>query len=154
MVSEKFSVEANRENRILPLTLVTVSHADLAEPIRCTPNGEDVVSNGKTFRSFPFSFEPPKATRDGVEPGKLVISNISGEVVEACRKIAGNKAPAACTFQFVMPDDPDTVERTWPSLELRNVQYTDSLTGSLCHPMFNNEPFTQFSASDVYFAGL
>lgn len=154
MVSEKFAIEANRENRWLPIVLVTISHALLDLPICCTPNGQDVTSNGIVYRSFPFSFEPPKRTRDGIEPGKLIISNITGEIVEACRKIAGNTAPAKCTFRFVMPDAPDTVECVWPSLDLRNVTYTDRLSGSLCHPLFETEPYTKFTASDAYFPGL
>lgn len=153
-VSESFVTEANKENRNLPIGLVTIEHDDLDAPIYCTDNGEDVTSNGITFMAFPFDFVAPKQTRDGVEPGKLVISNISGTIVEACRTIAG-AGPAKCTFQAVMPDDHDTVERQWPSLELRNVQYsTSTLTGSLCHPMFNTEPHTKYTACDKYFPSL
>lgn len=154
MPSEKFIVEANAENRWLPLALVTITHKLLDTPICCTPNGEDVISSGITYRSFPFGFEPPKRTREGIEPGKLIISNITGEVVEACRKIAGNTYPAQCTFKFVMPENPDVVECIWPGLDLRDVTYSDSLSGSLCHPMFDTEPYTKISASDAYFPGL
>lgn len=154
MASETFVENANRENRYIPITLLTITHDSLSTPIYCTLNGEDVVSNGVTYKSVPFTFTPPKITRDGIQPGKMSIENISGDVVEACRTIAGNAAPAKCTFSFVMPTDWDTVERTWPSLELRNVQYTDNLTGTLCHPMFGNEPHTKYTASDSNFPGL
>lgn len=154
MVSDNFKAEAEKECRWIPITLLKITHKDLSAPIYYTQNGEDVVSNGVTYSALPFSFAPPKTTNDGIEPGQFVVENISGQAVEALRAIAGNSDPALCSFMFVMPNDWDTVERKWPTLLLRNVQYTDKLTGTLCHPGFDREPHTKVTASDANFPGL
>ena len=154
MSTEAFIIETEEESGSTPiLTLLTITHSTLITPIYCVLNNENVISNSIEYIAYPFKFEPPKFRKDGIDPGSITIENIDGAIVEALRTAAGAEEPK-CTFSFVLANDLNTVQRTWPSLLLTSAKYTDTITGSLQYPQLNSEPYTKYYFNDVYFPGL
>lgn len=153
-MTEDFYVEAGLESGDDPiLCLAEITHSTLDTPIYCVLNTQDVVSNDITYTAYPFDFSPPKFTKDGLDPGKLEIENVSGTIVEALRTAAGSEPPE-CTFKFVLASDLDTVQREWPSLLMTNCTYDDKISGTLQFPVLSDEPATKYTATDAYFPGI
>lgn len=121
------------------LILVTIDHADLAEPIRVVNNTQDVTSRGDLFVGFPFNITLPDEREDAPSRARLVVDNVSREIAESVRSITS--APTV-TIEVIRAADPDTVEISWPFFSLRNVKW-DALkvSGDLVFDDFMSEPY-------------
>src|SRR5438105_12254339 len=90
----------SREGRVPVILLLTITHPDLAQPIRLARNtvGDNIVSNGSTFTASPFGLEPP--SDDEKAPiAKLIAINVDRAIGEALESIV---TPAECMLQVVM----------------------------------------------------
>lgn len=134
------------------VVLITLSHPDLATPIRVNSSGKDVVSNGETFLAYPFEVVLPDDVDDRPPRAKLRIDNISREIVLAVRSISS--APFV-TIQIVMATAPNTIEAEFPDFRLSNITY-DQLTveGDLTLEEFIGEPYPARVFSPADFPGL
>jgi hypothetical protein len=106
------------------LVLLTISHPDLAAPIRVTSDAVDTVSRGQTFVHFPFSITLPDERDDRPPAAQLSIDNVNRQIVAALRSIAS--APTV-TAEIVLGSQPDTVEAGPFEFSLRNAGY-DAMT--------------------------
>ena len=155
MVSEYLVEQANAESSDDPLiTLITISHSTLLNPIRCVLNNVPVESRGHTYNVYPFEFVPPELTREGFRPGHLRIDNIDGVIVETLRSVAGTGEEPVLTFEFVFGSTPDDVERVWPLLILQNARYDDVVEGELTLPNISIEPLPGYSFTPRWAPGL
>lgn len=102
------------------LPLVTISHSDLAAPIRVVANYENIVSRGNTFIAYPFDLELPGQADDSPGEARLRIDNVDKQIVEAIRTITG---PPSVLIEVIMASAPDTVEIAIGSMTLRDVSY-------------------------------
>ena len=129
------------------LTLLTLDHSTLSEPIRVTNDPmvelstgvRGVVSNGDEYIALPFDLVLPDQDEGQLPRAKLRIDNVNREIVKAVRQIS---TPLQMTIQIVLGSDPDTVEAEITKFELRDVK-ADSLTveGELNTKQFDREPY-------------
>jgi len=134
------------------LPLVTITHPDLAEPIRVVRNTEDIVSRGQEFVALGFDLTLPDDSEDSVPAMKLEIDNVDRRIVEAIRTIT---SPAQVTTEVVLASQPDTVEAAFEGYTLRDTEY-DALrvTGTLALEDVLNEPFPSGTFTPNLFPGM
>lgn len=154
---------AQETERVL-IALITITHDDLADPIRISTDPterlstplDDIVygtiSRGNNYVFFPIALQLPGDTDEG--PGNMSIQfdNVHRQYIETIRSIF---TPASFLVELVLDDDPDTVEATWPEFLLTNVKYDAlSITGTLSLETLERESFPSGSFSPSYFPGL
>lgn len=142
------------------VTLLTLSHPDLTNPIRvCDDPAVEVsagvrgtVSRGEDFVFLPFELVPPGQSGDSLPTGRLKVDNVSREIIQAVRTIT---SPADVLIEVVMSDAPDVVEAVISGFQLRNIK-GDSLTveGELSTVRFDMEPFPCGSFTPSQFPGM
>ena len=104
--------------------LITVTHADLDEPIRLStdptqriddgpPPIYGTISNGETYSFFPAEVVLAQDIADGDPEARLAIDNTELNLITALRSIVD---AAEVGIQIVLASDPDTVEAEYPSL--------------------------------------
>lgn len=134
------------------IVLITLSHPDLAVPIRVNSSGQDMISNGETFIAYPFEVILPDDVDDRPPRAKLRIDNISREIILAIRTI--NSAPFV-TIQIVMASAPDTIEAEFLDFRLANITYDQLMVeGDLTLEEFIGEPYPARVFSPADFPGL
>lgn len=134
------------------LVLLTLSHADLAEPLRVTSDAVDTLSRGETFIAYPFELSLPDDDDSRVPRAKLAIDNVDRSIVLAVRSLS--TAPVVLV-EIVRASDPDTVEARFADFRLANVLYDAHLVqGDLSIEDFTTEPFPAHVFSPSLFPGL
>ncbi len=134
------------------LVLLTISHDDLAQPIRVVNNQENITSNGNLFVAFPFEIELPGSGGNSLPEVTLRIDNVDRQIVQAIRSISG--APTV-TLEVIMASTPDVIEAGPYEFTLRNATY-DALAveGRLQFKDILNEPYPADSFTPSGFPGL
>ena len=134
------------------LILLTISHAQLALPIRVTSDSVVTESRGDSFAPFPFELSLPD-DNDGRSPeARLVIDNIDRQIVRAVRLLPS--APLVL-IEIVRAAAPDTVEARFEDFRLTDVSYdSQAVEGNLTVEDFTAEPFPAFLFSPGLFPGL
>ena len=134
------------------LVLLTVSHADLAAPIRASSDGVDTISRGETFTAFPFDITLPEDSETGPPRAQITIDNVSREIVTAVRLIS---SPADILIEIVLGSAPDTVEVSFEGFEVRNVGWTAlTVTADLTVESWIGEPYPHQRFTPAGFPGL
>lgn len=108
------------ESRGVPwVALVTISHPDISTPHRFCMNTENVVSNGNTF--IPTMMDVQLISQQGGEPTQvtLTLSAVDRTIMQS---IEGLATPPTVTIEFVMTDDPDTIQISAPNLQMRAIR--------------------------------
>lgn len=103
------------------VTLLTIEAAGLSEPLRFAGDGATAVgqhtdSRGERYVWTWFTVELPEQVDGRARPARIVIPNLSAEVIEAIRSTV---APPIVTVEMVLASDPDTVEAGPWYFELR-----------------------------------
>ncbi len=133
------------------LVLLTIEHEDITT-IRLVDNNEDIISNSETFTAFPFSVVLPDSREDSPSHAQLTIDNVSREISEVVRTVSS--APTV-TISIIKASAPDTLQRTFPFLEMRNIQWTATLLkADLTKEDFTEEPFPAGHFVPSQFPGL
>lgn len=134
------------------LELLTITHEDLAEPLRFVNNVENVVSNGETYIAFPFKVKLPGEKDRTAPSARLEIDNVSREIGQMIRQLS--TAPVM-QFVIVRIDDFDAIEQVFPPLLLRNARYDNlTVTGELSVGDAMREPFPQRRFTPAEYPGL
>jgi hypothetical protein len=102
------------------LVLLTIEHADLAEPLRFVNNTENITSNGDAFLAFPFDYVAPDEGNEGAGIGRIRIDNVDRQIAQTIREL--QTAPTV-TVQIVLASDPDTIERELGDLVLASASW-------------------------------
>lgn len=134
------------------LVLLTLSHADLATPMRVSSNGVDTLSRGNSFISFPFELTLPDDEENRPPRAKLAIDNVDRQIVSAIRAISS--APTLL-IEIVRAAAPDTVEASFVDFKLTNVRYDSTrVEGDLTIEDFTSEPYPAATFSPSLFPGI
>jgi len=102
------------------LHLLTITHADLTTPIRLTDDRADIVSRSNTYTAFPFSISLPPSIENEVPSVRLVIGNVSRELMDEIRTIT---TPPTISLELISHDAPDTVEIGPLDFKLKSADY-------------------------------
>ena len=86
-----------------PLVFLTLSHADLTDPIRCVWDTVDYVLSSNTYIGFPFEISLP-SDGDGEPQGRLTIQNVDRRIGEAVLALSG---PPLVTIEIYAASDWD-----------------------------------------------
>ncbi len=144
MTGRSFSTNAMKavtaqETKEAFITLLTLSHADLAEPIRVCDDKVNLVSNGNTFQAFPFELPLPNESEDRPPVATLTIGNVDRQIVQALRSIT---SAVDVLIEIVLASTPDTVEMSLPDFKLKEADYNQLVvTGELSVEHLESKPF-------------
>ncbi len=123
------------------ILLLTIDHADLADPIRVCSDSVSVISRGETFINFPFDLSLPIDSSEGPPRAQLTIDNVDRQIVQAIRSIT---SPATVLMEIVLSTDLETVEMSWPDFEMISAEYDFlKVSGELTIEQFISEPWPQ-----------
>lgn len=145
------SLGAEEQSEIF-VALLTISHADLATPIRVCDDGQDLVSRGNTFTAFPFELVLPDEREDRIPASKISICAVDRRVVAAVEALSS--APTV-TIEVVLRSSPDTLEYGPFKAKLRPVSYDRfAVEGDVTGPRLLDEPGEQLSYTPDVAPGL
>ena len=134
------------------LILLTLSHADMAEPLRVVNGGGEVTSRGNLFAAYPFELSLPDDDAGQSPEARLVIDNIDRQIVRAVRSLSS--APLVL-IEIVRAAEPDVVEAKFEDFRLTNVSYDSHLVqGNLTIEDFTSEPFPAGTFTPGHFPAL
>ena len=134
------------------LVLLTLSHVDLAQPIRVTSDAVTTVSRSNNFTPFPFELALPDDLDNKPPRARLAIDNIDRQIVLAVRSLSF--APTLL-IEIVRAAAPDVVEAQFVDFKLTNVSYdAHRVEGDLTVEDFTAEPFPAASFTPSLFPGL
>ncbi len=128
--SPEFVDKVSRLDAEVPVTLLEITHPQLAVPIRIVDDNSDLVSNGETFQAFGFDVVLPDDVANQLPRARLAVDNVGRELTQWIDTSRGGKG-AQVRVMEVLRSDPDTVEADF-TLDLLNVaQNALQVTGQL-----------------------
>ena len=134
------------------LTLLTIEHPSLAEPMRFVDDKQNIASRGNTYLGFPFSLIPPDDDPQKAPTAKLEIDNTDRRIVEAVRSLT---SPPTITVEWVLASQPDVIEMSFENLTLAVAPWdAGSVTGELAYEDVLNEPIPGDSFTPSTHPGL
>ncbi len=151
-----------QESGEVPIFLLTITHPELADPIRLTTDpterfSTDPLLYGTTSRGVQYLYVGMDVTlpdeQDKNPPAsKLVVSNVNRDLIPLARSV---NSPPSVTFEAVLASALDVVEFSIPALDMINLQYdAGQLTFSLAMDALTSEPYPAGSFSPSSFPGL
>jgi hypothetical protein len=151
-ITDELKEEAFSQESDLPLVLLTIAHASLAQSIRVVNNKVNITSNGNEFIGFPFEIVLPDASEDAPPQSKIRINNVSREIGQAIRSIT---TPPAVTIQVVRQDTPDIIEAEFAGMFMTNVTYDALMVeADLFFEDLVREPYPCLRFNPSYFGGI
>lgn len=151
-----------QESGEVPILLVTITHPELAEPIYLSTDPTERFSTDPLMyrtrsREIDFLYAGIDVTlpdeQDKSPPAsKLTIANVTRGLIPLARSVS---TPPAVKIEVVLASDPDTVEMTWPAMDMTNLTYDASfLTFDLTIDALVTEPYPSGTFSPASFPGL
>lgn len=142
--------------------LLTIEHETLDDPIRLSTDQTErattnpltykTVSRGNDYLYAGVGITIPEEQDKSPPSCKLVIQNVTRDLVPLARSIS---TPATCTIEAVLLSDLDTVEISFPSMDMTNLTYDAStLTFDLTIDSLATEPYPAGTFSPASFGGL
>lgn len=89
------------------LTLFTVDHPQLTEPIRVVCDTHDIVSRGDTYIGCPFQFDLPADDGESVPRVTVRIDNVDRQIVANLRAVSSSPT---VTMEVILASQPDVLE--------------------------------------------
>lgn len=133
------------------LTLLTISHSSLTQPIRVVNNNENITSNGELYVAWEFSLGLPGEDPENPSATRLTIGNIDPRIIKSLRAMA---TPPTVDIQVILASDPDLVELEFGGLVMRNATYdATQITGDLVFEEIMSEPVAT-TLTPVSFPGM
>lgn len=134
------------------LILLTLSHADLAVPIRVSSDAVNTTSRGDLFIAYPFDLTLPDDEEQRPPRARLVIDNVDRQIVATIRTL--QSAPTLL-IEIIRANDPDTVEAKFSDFKLFDITYDSQvITADLTLEDFTAEPYPAATFSPSLFPGL
>jgi hypothetical protein len=152
----------SQESGEVPIFLLTITHEELEDPIYITtdptqryqdsPPAYRTVSRTIDFLYAGASVTLPSEEDKSPPVAKLTIANVSRDIIPLARSVS---TPPSVKIEAVLASDLDTVEMTWPAMDMSNLTYDASfLTFDLTMDALVTEPFPAGTFSPAYFPGL
>jgi len=165
--SLNFRAAANApETGRVPIALITLSHADLADDIRIStdPTGEltelttdtqkvyGTTSGAKDYIFLPVRIKLPDDTDEGPGEMQLEFDNVHRAYTATIRSVS---TPVTCKVDIVMDNALDTIDASWPEFQLVNITYNaTTIIGTLRLETLESEPYPAGAFVPSYFSGL
>lgn len=154
-----FSQEGNGE---VPIFLLTITHPSLTAPILLSTDPTDrfqdlppayrTVSRGIDFLYAGIDVTIPDEQDKTPPASKLTIQNVTEELTPLARSVS---TTPSVKIEAVLASALDTVEMTWPALNMSNLQYdVNQLVFDLTMDALVTEPFPAGNFSPAYFPAL
>ena len=70
------------------LTIITITHPDLEQPLRYVNDMVDLEFEGNTYKALPFRFVLPPDVKDRVPTARIELDNVNRELVSILRSIS------------------------------------------------------------------
>lgn len=152
----------SQESGEVPIFLLTITHPSLGSPILLSTDpttrlSTDPLTYGTVSRSTTFLYAGIDVTipdeQDKTPPAsKLTIQNVTEGLIPLARSVS---TPPSVLIEAVMASAPDSVEMTWPALNMSNLQYdANQLVFDLTMDALVTEPFPAGNFSPAYFPAL
>lgn len=152
----------SQESGEVPIFLLTIRHEQLDDPIYLTTDPttryQDVPPAYRTVsRSINFLYAGVEVTipdeQDKSPPAsKLTISNVTRDLIPLARSV---NSPPSVKIEAVLASDLDTVEMTWPQMDMSNLQYdANQLVFDLTMDSLVTEPYPSGTFSPANFPSL
>jgi len=146
------------------VTLLTVTGAGLAEPIRLADNfdqrlsetDEDVlygiVSRGEQYMFLPMEVVLPSDEEAAAPRASIVLHDVTRILIPTIRTLT---EALEVTIELVLKSTPDVVEASFPGFFMSHVPYNaDAITVQLDVESLAAEPFPCHTMTPSYFPGL
>lgn len=143
---------AAQETGEVVVVLLTITHPDLAVPLRVGSDAVDTVSRGQVFTAYPFELRLPDERDDRPPRAELRLDNVHRDLGLALRQIS---SPPSVTLEVVLASAPDQVELGPLALELTRAQWDAlTVTGELGYDDPLNEPWPAGRYGPAEYPGL
>ena len=155
MPSSTFTAAALAERTgEIALELLTLTHPNMAVPLRVTSDSVQTISNGNVFIAYPFAITLARSSNDSPPTARLTISNVDRRIVEALRALP-LEPPLDVVITTVLASDPDTVEFELAGYQLRAADYdAQRVTGDLVPDLLDREPWPSVRFLPSTFPGV
>lgn len=134
-----------QETDVLFVYLLTVNHADLAEPLRFTNNTDNIESNGDLYQAWPFDISLPDQGDDKIPRAQIVFDAADNNMVSVLRSL---ESQPSISIAIVDVDDPGTIEKSFSNMMVVSQAYTSDYSVSLTLGMLD---LTQERAQNLRF---
>lgn len=152
----------SQESGEVLIFLLTIDHETLDVPFRLStdrttrvstdPLTYKTASRGNDYIYAGVGITMPEEQDKSPPSAKLVIENVTRDLVPLARSIS---TPATCTIEAVLASDLDTVEISWPSMDMSNLTWDAStLTFDLTIDALATEPYPAGTFSPASFGAL
>ncbi|MEY9703711.1 DUF1833 family protein [Bradyrhizobium sp. YCK136] len=152
----------SQETGEVPIFLLTITHAELEDPIHLTTDPTTRFSDvplvyGTMSRGVQFLYAGIDVTlpdeQDKAPPAsKLTIANVTRELIPLARSVS---TPPSVKIEAVLASAPDAVEMIWPAMDMSNLTYDASfLQFDLTMDALVTEPYPSGTFSPASFPGL
>lgn len=128
----------------MPLVLLEVSHALLAQPLRFVNDNQDIVSNGNNYLAGEFQFVWPDDQDQQAPAAQLSISNIGDGIGAFFERSHGGIGTRITALQ-IMRSNPDFIEDRI-TIDLRNIEVDmTAVSGKLSYARILDQPGTAYT---------
>jgi len=107
--------------------LIAISHSSLVSPIRIVNNNADMTYGGNVYTAFPFRFDPPDETDDGMTNARLTVCNVDRTMVETIRALPGRPTVSVIASFYYEEGTPVFEAVAAWEFVLSNVSYDKSI---------------------------
>lgn len=156
------AMNASESGEVL-IWLMTISHPDLAEPLRISNDpttriSDDPLTYATTSRGNQFLFVPFRVTapdeQDQAPPtAKIEVENIDRAMIGLIRSVTS--PPPTITLELVMGSSLDTVEVTFPDFSIAKASYdAEKVSLDLALDNLAVEPYPAMTFDPSRFPGL
>ena len=151
-----------QESDEVAIFLVKIEHPSLTTPIYLSTDPTELagtapltyktVSRGTDYTYAGIDITIPDEQDKSPPVSKLTIQNVTRDLVPLARSVS---TPAQATIEAVLASDLDTVEMTWPIMDMTSLTYDASnLVFTLTVDSLATEPYPAGNFSPAYFPGL
>jgi len=134
------------------VTLLTIAHPQLTQPIRMTSNTQSITSRGNTFMPFWFEVALPDQLSNEIPRITLALDAVDQSIIQALRAARGEPT---VTIELVLASQPDTVEVSAQDLPMRAFSFTaTSVECELAPPDALNVRYPAHSYTRSHFTAL
>ena len=134
------------------LTLVTLTHASFASPIRLVNNTKSITSRGNVYTAFPMRIRLPVDDGETAKEFTIQFDNVSLELIDEMRSVTTRMG---VKLEMILASMPDVVQMSQDDLFIGSIFYNaKSITAKLVLDSFLNVEMTSERYNPSNFPGL
>jgi hypothetical protein len=142
----------SRESGDVLLTLMSIDHDLLPDPIRVVANTENVTSQGRLFIAYPFQIVLPVEEPNTAPVGKLILDNVDRTILSAIGEL---NSPPTVSIEMVLASSTDIIEVGPIDFRWYSTQWTPvTISADLTFEDVLNQRFPGDMFSPADFPGL